>query len=105
MVKSETDLKQAWEKYDFEKAKQRLYKKQRLLAIAVLQHQEEKIKQLSLEIVNSKEAKILAVKKVSGELDCVPGIDGIRWIKSSDKMKSALELNPKNYKAKQKKYL
>ena len=52
------------------------------------------------DIVHSVEAKMLAIRKVSEIAKASPGIDGVEWIKASDKMRAAIFINTGEYKAK-----
>ncbi len=93
-------LSKMWDEFDWNKAECNLLRKQKLLTIATFKYRDEDIKKLSLEIVSSLDAKALAVKKVSEELNSASGIDRVKWVTSAEKMKATLSLNPKNYKAK-----
>ena len=59
-----------------------------------------KVKSLQWMLAHSSYAKLLAVKRVTGNKGKnTPGVDGIVWSKPSDKVKEALSLTRKGYKA------
>ena len=93
-------LKKQWEEYDFKDAEDHVFKMQCLLSKATYKKNFEIMKKISLKIVNSVDAKVLAVRKVSEKLNSSAGIDKVRWVKSSDKMNAVYSLTSKNYKAK-----
>lgn len=89
-----------WNNYNFEKAEKRLLELQCKLTKATFAHNNQKRKQLQDKIVYSSEARMLAVKKVSEKSKTSsPGIDGIIWRRSCDKMKAAIMLNNEVYEA------
>ncbi len=92
-------LAKMWRKIDFEEAQRNIFKLQQQLTIATFKNKKYEQERISNKIIKSIDARVLAVKKVT-DASSVPGIDGIRWIKASDKMKAALNLKPKDYKAK-----
>lgn len=93
-------LSKMWDDFDFDKAEEKIFKLQQLLSIAAFKHRDDEVKKLSLQIVSSVDAKMIAVRKVSEKSNSATGIDRVRWITSSEKMNAALSLNPKDYKAK-----
>ncbi len=93
-------LEEKWLECDFKQAKAKLEKDQILLTKAVFKKRDADIEFLSNKIVNSLYAKILAVKKVSEELNSASGIDRVKWITPAEKMRASMSLNPKDYKAK-----
>ena len=59
-----------------------------------------KVKSLQWILAHSWYAKLLAVKRVTGNKGKnTPGVDGIKWSKPSDKLKGASSLTRKGYKA------
>lgn len=93
-------LSEMWNNFDWSSAEEKVFKWQKLLSIATFKHRKEEMKKLSIRIVSSIEAKALAVHKVSEVLKSSPGIDNVRWVKASDKMKAAISLSPYHYKSK-----
>lgn len=93
-------LEKYWINYDFEKAQKNLKEYQILLTKAVFQKRDDDVVRLSNRIVNSLDAKVLAVRKVSEELNSATGIDRVRWVSPAEKMRASMSLNPKDYKAK-----
>jgi RNA-directed DNA polymerase len=93
-------LADMWNTIDWNATEEKVLKWQKQLSIAAFKNNKENIKKLSIRIVSSIEAKTLAVHKVSEVLKSSPGIDNIRWIKASDKMRAAISLSPYNYKSK-----
>lgn len=88
-----------WESYDFEKAEEVIFKMQCDLTKATFNNDNKKRIEIQEKIVNSSEAKMLAVKQVSENAKTSSGIDGILWEKASDKMKAAISLNSGEYKS------
>ena len=93
-------LADMWNSFDWNSAEEKILKWQKLLSIAAFKSKQDQVKKLSIRIVSSIEAKALAVHKVSEVLKSSPGIDNVRWIKASDKMRAAISLTPYNYKSK-----
>ena len=93
-------LSQMWEEIDWKKIEEELFGLQQNLSKIAMTGDKKAILKFSSKIVNSVEAKVFAVRRVSEQLNSAAGIDGVRWITSAEKMKAALELDPKNYKAK-----
>ena len=93
-------LSEMWNTIDWNLTESKVLKWQKQLSVAAFKNNKDQIKKLSIRIVSSIEAKTLAVRKVSEVLKSSPGIDNVRWIKSSDKMRAAISLSPYNYKCK-----
>lgn len=93
-------LSQMWNSIDWQSTEEKVLKWQKILSIAAFKNDKEQIKKLSIRIVSSIEAKTLAVHKVSEVMKSSPGIDNVRWIKASDKMRAAISLSSYNYKSK-----
>ena len=93
-------LANIWKNYDWNKARDKVYKLQCILSVASYHRNMEEIRRVQNKIVNSSEAKMLSVKKVTEELKSVAGIDGVRWRTNSDKIRAAMSLTAKDYKAK-----
>ena len=93
-------LSEMWNTIDWNLTESKVLKWQKQLSVAAFKNNKDQIKKLRIRIVSSIEAKTLAVRKVSEVLKSSPGIDNVRWIKSSDKMRAAISLSPYNYKCK-----
>ena len=93
-------LANMWDTFDWSSANDKVLKWQKLLSIAAFKNKSEQVKKLSTRIVSSIEAKAIAVHKVSEVLNSSPGVDNVRWIKSSEKMRAAISLSAYNYKSK-----
>ncbi len=91
-------LGEMWEETDWQEAERILADLQKKLALAAYQHDDERIKSLQMQLVRRTEIKQLAVRKVCGG-DSGPGVDGIRWKEPWDKMRAALMLTSKGYRA------
>lgn len=98
-LKEELDLINEWDNANWEKLEYQLLRKQKLLARKKYVGNLEKCIVLQKEIVMSKFAKMLAVRHVTNA-NSEAGIDGVKWISSAEKMRAALSLTSKNYKAK-----
>ena len=92
-------LAKMWRKIDFEESQRNIFKLQQQLTIAIFTDNKYEKERLIKKITKSIDARVLAVKKVT-DANSAPGIDGIRWIKDSEKMKAVLNLKAKDYKAK-----
>ena len=92
-------LAKMWRKIDFEEAQRNIFKLQQQLTLAIFKNNKYEKERLIKKITTSIDARVLAVKKVT-DTNSAPGVDGIRWIKDSDKMKAVLNLKAKGYKAK-----
>ena len=94
----EDKLSETWENWDWEKSKEALYKDQAFLAkmahkgdmLAVENRQKKMVRELGY--------KMLAVDKVS-RTGSVPGVDGVVWKTSAEKMREAYSLTARDYKA------
>ena len=90
-----------WEKIDWKTVENNVNKLQTRIVKAVRQKKWHLVKRLQYLLTNSFHAKLLAVKKVTQNRGKrTAGIDGEKWITSNSKLKAALELSGKNYKAK-----
>lgn len=93
-------LSKMWEEYDFDRAEKKIKKWQKDLTLAILGKRQDNAKYLSEKIVNSMEARYLAVREVSEINTPAVGVDGVRWVTSVDKMNAVFSLSSKDYKAK-----
>ncbi len=98
-MESDNQYGSEWKKYDFKKAQSKLYEKQCRLSKAVFYNNNRKRIKIQNEIVNSKEAKMLAIRKVSETVKLSAGVDKILWRKDTEKLRAAKLLNIGKYKA------
>jgi len=90
-----------WENIDWKNALKFVNRIQVRITKAVILENYNLVKRLQYLLTNSFYAKALSVKRVSSSKGKnTPGVDGITWSKSSDKMKAINKLNSKNYKCK-----
>ncbi len=95
---TDEELKNMWLNTDWIKAEDALLDMQQKLTKAAFTNNFPRIEELQKRIVRSESAKLLAIRHVV-ETSSSPGIDGIKWITPSEKMKAALTLTSKDYKA------
>lgn len=95
---SDEDLAEKWLSVDWVKAEDALLEMQQKLTKAAFSNDALRIEKLQKRIVRSDAAKLLAVRHVT-ETSSGPGIDGIKWTTPAEKMKAALTLTSKDYKA------
>lgn len=98
-----TDVKYPlkWEDIDWKTVKENVNKLQTRIAKTVRQEKWQLVKRLQYLLTNSFHAKLLAVKKVTQNRGKrTAGIDGKKWTTPLSKIKAALNLAGKNYKAK-----
>jgi len=91
-------LARVWDTYDWEEAEQSLLELQQQLTKAVFRCDEEARVSLQKSIVRLDGAKMLAVRHVCATTSG-PGVDGVRWTTSADKMRAAQTLTSKDYRA------
>ena len=90
-----------WNNIDWKKAEKFVNRIQIRITKAVIAVDYNLVKRLQYLITHSFYAKALSVKRVtSSKGKNTPGIDGITWNKSVDKMKAIYALDSKNYKCK-----
>ncbi len=90
-----------WEQINWKTVEKNVNKLQTRIVKAVRQKNWHLVKRLQYLLTNYFHAKLLAVKKVTqNKGKRTAGIDGEKWTTSNSKMKAALELSGKNYKAK-----
>ncbi|WP_321417538.1 reverse transcriptase N-terminal domain-containing protein [uncultured Methanomethylovorans sp.] len=98
-----TDVKYSlkWEDIDWKTVNEKVNKLQTRIAKAVRQRKWHSVKRLQYLLTNSFHARLLAVKKVTqNKGKRTAGIDGKTWTTPLSKMKAALSLSGKSYKAK-----
>lgn len=93
-------LARQWESIDFKHALKQVRRLQRRIAKAVAEGRWNKVKVLQRLLTRSYWAKVLAVRKVTSNRGArTPGVDGKRWTTSAQKMKGALSLVKRGYRA------
>jgi len=98
---TDKDLALQWKTIDWDKAEEIVNNLQSRIASAAKERNWKKVSKLSRLLTRSYYARILAVRKVSTNKGSrTPGVDGILWISSSDKMRAALQLKSKGYRSK-----
>jgi len=95
---TDEELAEMWDNFDWENAEKDLLDMQQKLTKAAFTSNHERIIILQKRIVCSLNAKALAVRCATNN-NPTPGIDNITWNSSSDKMRGALSLSSKDYKA------
>ena len=93
-----TDMTKLWNSIDWEYAELQLQKMQEALAKSAYTNSPDLIEKWQRRIVNSINAKLLAVKYVCST-SAGAGIDRVKWSTPHEKMSAALSLNPRGYKA------
>ena len=91
-------LARLWSELDWKAAESKLADLQAKLSLASYRQDKDDVKRLQKKIVRDPDIKCLAVKYVV-ENSTAPGIDGVRWRTPAEKMKAALSLSSKNYRA------
>jgi RNA-directed DNA polymerase len=94
-------LKDQWENIDWDKVEKHVNRLQTRIAKAVRKGKWNLVKRLQYLLTQSHYAKLLAVKKVNqNQGKRTAGVDGETWSSPKAKMKAALGLTDKKYKAK-----
>ncbi len=93
-----TDMTKLWTSIDWDAAERNLENMQRALAKSAYTGSPDLIDKWQRRIVNSINAKLLAVRYVSNTA-AGPGVDKVKWSTPHEKMTAALSLNPRGYKA------
>jgi len=94
-------LKAIWNSIEWNKVEKHVNRLQVRITKAVIQKKWNLVKRLSYLLTHSHYAKLLAVRKViQNKGKRTAGIDGIRWRTPEAKMKAALSLTDRQYKAK-----
>jgi len=100
-MKGDEDPGKQWARYNFKNAEKTLSQLQRdiaNIAIATLSRKMAMIRLAQNRLINSLEARILAVKHVS-QRTITPGIDGVIWQTNAERLQAALALNTDRYNA------
>ena len=93
-------LAQQWKTIDWHSVKREVKRLQMRIAKAVSQKRWNKVKALQWLLTHSFSAKLLAVKRVSTNKGSrTPGIDGVVWRSPTARMKGALSLKRRGYRA------
>jgi RNA-directed DNA polymerase len=94
----DSDLAKLWKQSDNRNAEAVLARLQKDIAIAALSGKLTKIRLAQRRLIDSLEARVIAVKHVSRRA-ITPGIDGVLWKTNAEKMQAALSLNTDRYRA------
>jgi RNA-directed DNA polymerase len=98
---TDKELAQQWKTIDWKRVKDVVNNLQSRIASAPKNGKWETVNKLSRLLIRSFYAKLLSVRKVSTNKESrTPGIDGIIWSSPADKMRAALQLTNKGYRAK-----
>jgi len=93
-------LAQQWRSIDRKKCLRQVRRLQRRIAKAVTEGRWNKVKVLQRILSRSYSAKVLAVLKVTSNRGArTPGVDGKRWTTPAQKMRGALSLDRRGYRA------
>lgn len=89
-----------WNSVDWEKAEAHVNGLQTRIAKAAAEGKREKVRKLQRLLTNSRDAKLLAVRRVTtNKGKRTPGVDGELWDTPAKKARAARNLNGKGYKA------
>jgi len=94
------ELAALWDSFDWPVAKDGLFDLQRKLSLCAKSGMKRKVRSLQTEIVQSLSSCMLAVAHVASTTTSKPGVDGVKWIHSHQKMAAAYELCYSKYLAK-----
>jgi RNA-directed DNA polymerase len=98
---TDRELAHQWNTIDWNKARKIVNNLQSRIASAAKNRNWMKVIKLSRLLTRSFYAKLLAVHKVTENKGSrTPGVDGILWLSSADKMRAALLLTSKGYRSK-----
>ena len=98
---TDANLYQKWKSINWHQVVKSVNKLQTRITKAVVQNKWNLVKKLQYLITNSYSAKLLVVKRVTqNKGKRTSGIDGEKWLTPNSKMKAALSLTGKRYKAK-----
>lgn len=88
----------AWNFIPWDKVCEKVRSLQRRIAKAIREGKPGRTKALQWILTHSLAAKLLAVKRVTeNKGKCTPGVDGVLWKSSKDKLRAALTLSRKEY--------
>jgi RNA-directed DNA polymerase (EC 2.7.7.49) len=97
---TDRDLARQWNSIDWKKIRSTVNRLQIRIAKATQEGKWNLVKRLSYMLTHSFSAKLLAVRIVTqNKGKRTPGIDGELWNSSSERMKAALSLTDKQYRA------
>jgi RNA-directed DNA polymerase len=98
---TDAQLCQKWKSINWHQIEKNVNKLQTRITKAVLQNKWNLVKRLQYLLTHSYSAKLLAVRRVTqNKGKRTPGIDGDKWLTPDSKIKAALSLTGKRYKAK-----
>ena len=98
--RTDKDLKRQWNSIDWKKIRSYVNRLQTRIAKATHDGKWNLVKRLQYLLTNSHSAKLLAVRIVSQNRGSrTSGVDGIRWLRPYEKMRAALSITHKRYKA------
>lgn len=100
-LKNAKSLTFQWESIDWSQVENDVNRLQTRIAKATVKGDNNKVKRLQYLLVHSFSAKVFAVRKVTtNKGKNTSGVDKKLWTTSASKMKAALSLTDRNYKAK-----
>jgi len=98
---TDKELAQQWKTIDWKRVNKFVNNLQSRIASAAKNENWKTVNKLSRLLTRSFYAKLFSVRKITTNKGSrTPGIDGIIWSSSADKMRSALKLTNKDYRAK-----
>lgn len=98
---TDKELIRHWKSIDWNKAEEIVNNLQSRIASAAKDKDWKRVNKLSRLLTRSFYARVLAVRKVTGNKGGkTPGVDGILWLSAAEKMRAALTLSNKGYRAK-----
>ena len=95
---SEEELAAMWQGLDWEQLEDELLEQQKSLARVAYAKHWSHVGKLQRKLVKSLPARALAVRHVI-QIDAQSGIDGVKWRTDSERMRAALSLSSKGYRA------
>jgi RNA-directed DNA polymerase len=97
---TDTELKTLWQSLDWNQIENSVSNLQARIARAALEKRWNEVKRLTRLLTRSHSAKLLAVRQVTtSKGKNTPGVDGIVWKTPAEKMRGALSLNDRGYRA------
>jgi RNA-directed DNA polymerase len=97
---TDRDLARQWNSIDWDKVRADVNELQTRIAKATLEGRSNLVKRLSYLLTHSYSAKLLAVQTVAqNKGKRTPGVNGVIWASASDKMRAALSLTDRQYRA------
>jgi group II intron reverse transcriptase/maturase len=98
-VLDDMGLRAFWQMTDWSSTEEIVRKYQRDIALAAVEKDEQRIREMQKRLVSSIEAKKIAVRHVCDSVSHA-GIDNIKWETDAEKMRAAISLDSKDYIAK-----